>query len=320
MNNFWNNLKKPIMILAPMEDVTDVVFREIVVSCARPDVFFTEFTNCDGLMSEGFDEVSKRLKFTENQRPIVAQVWGKSPENYFKAAKLIKEMGFDGIDINMGCPVRDVVAQGSCSALINNHKLAEEIIEATLKGADGLPVSVKTRLGFRKIQTEEWFSFLLHFDLAEITVHGRVASEMSKLPANWEEIGKVAKLRDELRPKTLIIGNGDVTNYKEALEKCEKFGVDGVMIGRGIFNNLFAFDKSENPHVATKEELLNKLREHVILFDKTWGKKKDFNIMKKFFKIYVTGFPGASDLRAKLMEAKSKDEVLQIVDELGSNS
>lgn len=323
MKNFWTNLKKPILIQAPMEDVTDTVFRQIITKCGKlaspdgsrsgPDVFFTEFTNVEGMCSKGRDKVGKRFKFTEVERPIVAQIWGNNPKNYFEVAKLIKTMGFDGIDINMGCPEKSVIKKGSCAALINNHLLAKEIILATREGAGGLPIGVKTRIGIKEIKTEEWASFLLGFSLDALVVHGRTVAEMSDVPAHWDEIGKVVKLRDDMKVKTLIIGNGDVKDLNGAMEKYKKYKVDGVMIGRGIFDNPWLFNKNIDPTKISYQEKLELLIEHITLFDKTWGRTKNFSIMKKFYKIYVSGMPDANIFRNKLMELNSAQETLEFL-------
>lgn len=314
MKNFWLDLPKPFLVLAPMDDVTDTVFRQIVAKTARPDVFFTEFTNVEGLNSPGREAMLKRLKFTETERPIVAQIWGLQPNNFYKSAQLINKLGFDGIDINMGCPDHTVTKNGCCSAQIENPKLAKEIIRAVQKGSGDLPVSVKTRLGFKDLKTEEWIGYLLDLGLEALTIHGRIAREMSKYPANWKEIGKVVKLRNQKGVKTLIIGNGDVKNYQEAMEKCQEYGVDGIMIGRGIFHDPWAFNHSQEDH-HSKEERLKLLLGHTQLFVSTWGKTENFSILKKFFKIYVNGFEGASDLRTELMGTNSLEEVEKILAE-----
>src|SRR5579872_5862932 len=236
MTSLWHRLPKPIFSLAPMEDVTDTVFRQIICTTGKPDVFFTEFTNVDGVASVGHDVVARRLQYTEIEHPIIAQIWGMVPENYYKVAKELVERGFDGIDINMGCPQHDVTLHGACSALIKNHALAKEIIQATKEGVrdashppdvkrphpnpllkgegikkeENIPVSVKTRIGFKNIQTEEWIGFLLEQDLAVITVHGRTAAEMSKVPCHWDEIGKAVRLRDEWEKK---YSNSQINKY-----------------------------------------------------------------------------------------------------------
>ncbi len=313
MSNFWKKLNKPFTVLAPMDDVTDVVFREVVSKVARPDVFFTEFVSVDAVNSKGAEKQLRKFDFTINQRPIVAQIWGNNPENFYKTAKLLKKLGFDGIDINMGCPISKVIKRGSCSALINNHPLALEIINATKKGANGLPVSVKTRLGVKEIQTEKWFTFLLSQNLDAITIHGRTVAEMSKVPAHWDEIGKIVAFRDEFKKDTVIIGNGDVKSHMEVLEKTDLYKVDGVMIGRGVFQNLFVFEK--RPSQKNIQEMIKLLLAHAKLFDKVWGEEKNFAILRKFFKVYVSGFPGASNLRIKLMQVSNLKETEDTIHE-----
>lgn len=316
MKNFWEDLKKPILIQAPMDDVTDTVFRQIIAKCGRPDVFFTEFTNVEGMCSRGRDSVGKRLVFTEMEHPIVAQIWGMDPVKFLDTAKLLKKMGFDGIDINMGCPEKAVVKRGSCGALINNHSLAKEIILAVREGAGGLPISVKTRIGVKNIQTEEWIKFLLKFNLDAIIIHGRTVLELSDVPNHWAEIGKAVKLRQEMKSKTLIIGNGDIKSYGEAIEKYKKYKLDGIMIGRGIFGNPWIFNPNIKPENIFNQEKLKLLIEHVKLFNKTWGKTKNYSIMKKFYKIYISGMPDAKDIRMKLMEFKTAEETLKFLKSL----
>lgn len=317
MNNFWTQLKKPFFALAPMDAVTDVVFRQIVNEVASADVYFTEFTNVEGLTSKGKDSLMPRLLFKEEERPIVAQIWGKNPENYFRVAQMLEEIGFDGIDINMGCPDRAIIKNGSCGALINNPGLAKEIIDATKKGAPSLPVSVKTRIGFNKIVTEEWIGFLLDQNSAALTVHARTVREMSKVPAHWEEIKKVVEIRNMKKVDTLIIGNGDVEDRDDGLKKVKEYGVDGIMIGRGIFNNIHAFSKE--PHQKKDpQEMLNILLKHAQLYIDTWGESKSFIVLRKFFKIYASGFPDASDLRVQLMSTQNIEEVKQILHNFNS--
>lgn len=302
------------MILAPMEDVTDTVFRQIVLTCGRPDLFFTEFTNVEGLASEkGNIIVSQRLQFTNQEKPIIAQVWGKEPNHYFQAAIKIKEMGFDGIDINMGCPEKSVTKNGCCSALIQNHSLASEIIQATQEGSGGtLPVSVKTRIGFTTIVTDIWIPFLLSHKLSALTIHGRTAKEQSAVPCHWDEIGKAVDIRNQLQSQTLIIGNGDVLSVQEAKEKVDTYHVDGVMIGRGIFHNPYLFSERKREDIVQKE-FINLLRSHIDLYKTTWGSKKNYAVLKKYYKIYIQGFNGAQELREKLMLTTSYDEAEQLL-------
>lgn len=316
MMSIWQTLKKPIFMLAPMEDVTDTVFRQVLLKTGRPALFFTEFTNVDGLESQGREHVAKRLKFLKREKPIIAQIWGLKPNNFYKAAKEIKEMGYDGIDLNMGCPQKDVTSHGACSALIKNHSLATEIIKATQEGAGDLPVSVKTRIGFGTIQTEEWLGFLLTHNLAALTVHGRTVREMSKVPAHWDEIGKAVKLRDASGFDTLVIGNGDVMSLKEAEEKVKQYNLDGIMIGRGIFHNPWLFNPAVDPATKTLQERLQILHYHVSLYEKTWGANKHYPTLKKYFKIYLSGFDGASEIRTKFMETNTPEEALSLAKSL----
>lgn len=218
----------------------------------------------------------------------------------------------------MGCPVRKKVRRGACSGLINFPDHASEIIKATQAGAGNLPVSVKTRCGVSQWVTESWISHLLKHNLAAITVHGRIAKEMSHFPARWDEIVKAVALRNQIAPSTKIIGNGDVLSYQDGLDKINEFGVDGVMIGRGIFKNPWIFDPSINPEKITMAERMDLLRYHVELFEKTWGKNKNFHLLKKFFKIYVHGLPNASELRDQLVRVENAEEALALADKLST--
>ena len=314
--NFWKNLSKPIFVQAPMEDVTDTVFRQMIARYGRPDVFFTEFTNVDGMFSEGAEIVRQRLKYSEIERPLVAQIWGSKPDNFYKAATYIKELGFDGIDLNMGCPQKDVLKKGLCAGLIDNHDLAEHIIEATRDGAGGLPISVKTRIGLKDIRTEEWLGFLLGFNLAALTIHGRTAREMSDVPAHWDEIAKAVALRAELKKDTVLIGNGDVKSRQDGLEKIELFGVDGVMIGRGLLENPWVFSE-DNAHqdveLISREERLDTYADHVRLHAETWGATKHFERLKKYMKMYVRGFNGSSEIRTEIVACRNTDELISLL-------
>lgn len=315
MKSFWKDLNKPFFVLAPMEAVTDVVFRHVVASAAAPDVYFTEFTNATSFCSpKGSFSTRGRLDFTPDEQPIVAQIWGNNPEHYAIMGKALAKQGFAGIDINMGCPEKRITKNGACSALIENPELAAELIAAAR--TSGLPVSVKTRLGFKTQKTEEWASFLLKQNLVALTIHARTQKEMSKVPARWEEITKVVKLRGKLAPDTLIIGNGDVRNRQHGLELAQQTGVDGVMIGRGIFQNPFGLEKSPRPH--SREELLDLLNLHLDLFEKSdLEPPRKFAPLKRFFKIYIRDFPGASELRNQLMQTNDVKEVRQILASLG---
>lgn len=301
--------------MAPMEGVTDTVFRQIIASCGKPSVFFTEFTNVDGLFSKGKKEVEHRLLFEPMEKPIIAQIWGMKPENYTRAAELVERMGFDGIDINMGCPEKNVVKRGACAGLIHDQSLAAEIIAATREGSK-LPISVKTRIGIADIETEKWISFLLEQKLNALIVHPRTAREMSNVPVHWNEIEKIVALKQEISPGTLILGNGDIQNKFEAFEKIKRFDLDGVMIGRGIFHNPFFFDGGKTLEDLSIGERMDLLLRHSVLFEKTWGKDKHFAILRKFYKTYTLGLPNASELRQKFMGTENLDDVRNIVREI----
>lgn len=309
MKSFWHDLPKPFFVLAPMDAVTDTVFRHVVAKTARPDVYFTEFTNVDAFCSVyGKASTETRLRFTPDEQPLVAQIWGTNPEHFAQMAKGLAGMGYTAIDINMGCPVKDIIKKGSCSALIDTPALAAEIIAATKEG--GLPVSVKTRIGTKVQKTEEWIGFLLQQDIAALTVHARTAKEMSKVPARWEEIAKSVQLRNQIAPDTIIIGNGDVHDRQHGLELAAQTGVDGIMIGRGVFTNVFCFEQRPREH--SKKELLETLNHHLDLFEQTWP-ERPYAPLKRFFKIYVRDFDGASELRAALMDTKNIAEARELL-------
>ncbi|MEK7618477.1 MAG: tRNA-dihydrouridine synthase, partial [Patescibacteria group bacterium] len=409
MKNFWQNLTKPIFALAPMQDVTDCAFREIFAKYGRSSpllnpppqgeeikivplprgeglgeggfVMFTEFVNVDGLLHpEGFKRLKIDLEYTENQRPIVAQIWGRDPEKFYAAAKLIAQMGFDGVDINFGCPQDKEIAQKTCAALIREPELAGEIIEATIEGAkvnnpsqpplmvstsspqalrggdNHLPVSVKTRLGYSKTdEMQGWLTHLFKYPLAAITLHARTKQEKSKVPAHWEKIKEAVEIRDHMmigviarvsagggsasgttsdeailtpnrlsRPsdafgarndRTLIIGNGDIKSREEGLQRIKETGCDGVMVGRGAFGNPWLF-RADN-HQPSIEERLGIMLEHAELYEKMYKGIKSFVAMRKNFKAYISGFEGANELRAKLMETESAKEAQEVVRSFG---
>jgi tRNA-dihydrouridine synthase len=325
MKNLWIELRKPFFILAPMDDVTDTVFREIVSSVAPADINFTEFASVDGYCSPGRGSVERKLFVNQSEQnqgtPLVAQIWGQNPDNYYQTAKELTQSGlFAGIDINMGCPEKGICRRGCCGGLIKteNRDKAIEIIQAVKKGTAGkLPVSVKTRIGFNTIDTEAWVSRLLEQDIAALTIHGRTVREMSKVPAHWGEIGKVVRLRDKIAPDTLIIGNGDVQNRQQGLQLAQQYNVDGIMIGRGIFHDLFAF--AEEPPRKSLDDMFEILLKHVNLHEQTWHGGKSYEPLRKFFKVYVSAFPGASELRKQLMEAKTADETRAIVENYKSS-
>lgn len=323
MTNFWRQLSPPIFALAPMEDVTDTVFREIIADLSDPrylQVLYTEFTSVDGMNHPiGKNRVGERLIVNPSERKLlqeknirlVAQIWGTRPELFFKITKEIsQEYDFDGIDINMGCPVKNIVKNGACSALINEPNLAKEIILAT-KEATHLPVSVKTRTGIKTPITESWIATLMETKPAAVILHGRVQKQQSEGFADWSEIAKGAQIRNQLSPETIFLGNGDITSVSQGIEYAQKYGLDGVMIGRGIFHNPWFFNPGyTNPDKSAK---LQQLVKHTRLFEDTWKGRKNINILKRFYKIYTHDFQGASNLRASLMEAKTYEDVYEII-------
>lgn len=312
--NFWSELPRPFFILAPMEDVTDIVFRHVVSEAARPDVFFTEFTNTESFCHpEGIHSVRGRLTFSEDEQPMVAHIWGDKPDQFRETSIQLAKMGFKGIDLNMGCPVANVAKKGKGSGLILRPDVAAEIIQATKAG--GLPVSVKTRLGYYEIdEWKDWLKHVFEQDIANLSIHLRTRKEMSKVDAHWELIEAIKNLRDEIAPNTLLTINGDIPDRKTGLELAEKYGIDGVMIGRGIFHNPFAFEKEPREH--TSKELLDLLRLHLSLFNKYEKDEiRQFKSLRRFFKIYVHGIRGASELRHQLMNTQSIAEARALLDE-----
>lgn len=321
--NFWKHTNDPFFVLAPMEDVTDTVFREVVMSVSDPkilNILFTEFTSTDGLLdARGFEKVAQRLIVNPSENELrqkrntklVAQIWGNNPNKFLKTAQLITKMNhFDGIDINMGCPVKKVVKKASCSALIQFPELATDIINATQEGTH-LPISIKTRIGFNSVTTEPWISTLLKTHPAAITIHGRTQKQQSDGKADWNEIGKAIALRNKLSPNTKILGNGDVETYLDGQTKITEHKIDGVMVGRGIFKNPWMFNAAEQ--AIAIDERFRLLLLHTQLFEKTWGIQKNFNELKRFYKIYIHSFSGAGSIRAQLMECKNYHDVYTIL-------
>lgn len=318
--NIWKDTEQPIFALAPMEDVTDTVFREIILKISDMGVLnflFAEFISTDGLCHRiGKDRVSHRLKISDTERKllkekdvkIIAQIWGANPDKFYDSAKIIcSEYQFDGIDINFGCPVKKIVKQGGCSALIGKPELAKEIIAATIEGSN-IPVSVKTRTGLSKHITEEWISALLDTKISGLTLHGRTQKMMSEYAADWNEIGKASALIDGKIP---FLGNGDVWTLEDGYKKIEEYKVNGIMYGRGIFRNPWLFSKNQQDR--TPEEKLNLLWEHTNLFVNTWGNEKSFSILKRFFKIYTYNFEHAAEIRGDLMNCTNIEEVAKVL-------
>lgn len=324
--NFWENLKneksslgKPFTVLAPMANVTDWAFRQIIIETGKPDVFYTEFISSDGIVAVGKEKFKKELYFIENERPIVVQFFTSKPKNMYISAQLAVELGFDGIDINMGCPDKSVEKQGSGAALIKQPDVAVKIIREAVRGAGKIPISVKTRLGYDKPDTD-WIKTLLETEISSLAIHGRTRKELSRVPAHWDEIEKVADLGSSY--KKIIIGNGDVSSLEDLNKKAKVYGLDGIMVGRGIFDNpwFFSGKKIDDPGLRVKI-----LIKHLQNFEILWGENKNFDTMKRFFKIYINkwpasmGVPASKNLRVEMMKAKNKREALSIIDKYFSN-
>ncbi|MSR73322.1 tRNA-dihydrouridine synthase [Candidatus Parcubacteria bacterium] len=330
MKDFWKKLKeekiaqagalagkdgggfvRPIIALAPMANVTDAAFRRIIAKYGKPDVMWTEFVSADGLFMGGNKALMKDLIFSATERPIVAQFFTARPEMMKRAAQLARELGFDGIDINMGCPDRSIEKQGAGAAMIKNPALARAVLRAAKEGAGDLPVSVKTRIGFNKNELDTWLPELLAEEPAVITIHARTRKEMSKVPARWEEVKRAVEIRDRLKSKTLIFGNGDALDIVDAEKKAHESGADGVMLGRAIFGNPWLFAPEKMPSKIA--DRLKIMVEHTYLFEELLGETKNFAIMKKHYKAYVNGWDGAKELRVQLMEAETASQIEEIV-------
>lgn len=306
--NFWEKLPRPFFALAPMEDVTDVAFRTLIAKYSSPEIsriFYTEFTSADGLLladEPGKRKLMKKLQFSDAERPIVAQLFTAEPKHMEDAARLCKESGFDGFDINMGCPVNEVVRQNCGAALIKEPQKARELIRAAKRGFDG-PVSVKTRLGFNDDELETWLPELLAEEPAAVVMHARTRKDMSAVPARWERIERAVEIRDSLGSKALIVGNGDVKDLADGREKCAATGADGAMLGRAVFGNPWIFSgRTDEP---AREEKIAMLIEHIELFRSHMTGFVNDALMKKHFKAYIAGWDGAKELRTRLMEAPS---------------
>jgi nifR3 family TIM-barrel protein len=338
--NFWEKLPKPFVVVAPMADVTDAPFRRMIAKYSAhtrsdgtfggPDVMWTEFVSADGLIRatpEGKVKLMADLIYSEEERPIVAQLFSSNPAHMEQASALCFELGFDGIDINMGCPDKSIEKQGCGSAMIKTPEVARDIIAAAKLGAQGIPVSVKTRLGYHKDELETWLPHLLSCEPAAITIHARTRKEMSKVPARWDRVKRGVEIRDAFGVATRILGNGDALSLEDAYDKAEESGADGIMVGRVLFGNPWFFNPQKQlPHslvalptkgvdrekLVTKnrgaegvefislEERLSVMLEHTKLFEELLP-HKNFAVMKKHFKAYVNGFEGASTLRGELM-------------------
>jgi nifR3 family TIM-barrel protein len=318
MKSFWDTLPRPFFVLAPLANVTDASFRRLIAKYSKPngpDIMWTEFVSADGL-AKGHREVLMRdLVFDESERPIVAQFFTATPEYMEAAAALAQELGFDGIDINMGCPDKAIEKQGAGAKMILNPQNARAVVEAAKRGAPNLPVSVKTRLGYNKDILEEWLPEILKVEPVALTLHARTRKEMSKVPARWERVKRAVEIRNELGSSTLILGNGDVLDIEDARNKVEEAGADGAMLGRAVFGKPWLFSGKPQPEL---KERLQIAIEHTKLFEELLGDIKSFQLMKKHFKAYVEGFTGAKELRMRLMETKTASEVEQIINDFSS--
>jgi tRNA-dihydrouridine synthase len=318
-------MPKPFFILAPMDDVTDTVFRRVVADCAAPDYTMTEFVNVDGLKSAGRSKLIRKLGVEKDTVPVLAQIWGKTPEKFEAIAREISDgdiPGFSGIDINFGCPAKSEVRAGCCSALAQVHLRpnAEAMIVATLNGAkagkNNLPVSFKTRLGFDSIDYT-WHEFLLGFKPWMLTVHVRTTRQMSKVPAHWDAIAPILKLRNEISPETKIVLNGDIESHAQGLELAEKHGVDGIMIGRGIFHDPYCFSKEAPWKDMGRAQRIELFKKHVLLHDEVFPNgERPFSPLKKFAKVYINGFPGAAELRDKIMHTENVAEAMSVIESI----
>ena len=310
--NIWQELPRPFLILAPMEGVTDIMFRQIIAHAGRPNLFFTEFTNVSSYASEkGRKNALERLKIADSDSPIIAQIWGKNPEHFSETCRALESLGFSGVDLNFGCPDKHVNKAGGGAAMIKTPELAVECFRNAKKSTN-LPVSVKTRLGWSDpTEYQEWLSTLLNEHPAALTVHLRTKKEMSKVPAHYELIPKIIKLRNQISPETKLIINGDIKDKTHALELHQQFPeVDGFMIGRGVFANPYCFAD----HIPTRAELMQLLKLHLDLYEKQSQKYYiSYETLKHFFKIYVNNFPGAKELRTKLMETHSVSEAHEVL-------
>ncbi len=310
--NFWTKLPKPFFVLAPMANVTDAAFRRLIAAYGKPDVMYTEFVSANGLASPGQAALLHDLIYSESERPIVAQLFTGEPDKMFEAARLVAKLGFDGIDINMGCPDKNVMKQGAGASLMKKPELAAELMRAAKAGAPHIPLSIKTRIGDTKNTLSEWLPVLLAEKPAALIVHARTRKELSQVPARWETITEAVNIAKG--SGTLIIGNGDVLTIEDARAKAEATGADGIMIGRGIFGNPWLFNETKNAPASVAERLAVMV-EHTKLFMELLGDFKSFHIMRKHYKAYSNGFDGAKELRIKLMATENVTEVEEVVRE-----
>ncbi len=323
VSEYWQSFTPPIFALAPMENVTDTVFRRIVRQCGSPHVFFTEFTRVEQVAAYPRRGLPWRMRFREEEeRPLVVQIWGTNPELYHRSAAIIADLGYDGVDINMGCPVLKIRNKGSCSGLIVNPSLAAEIVQATREGArsggQGIPVSVKTRIGYDRPATEDWIGFLLQQQIDLLTVHGRTAYQESEGPVAYDEIARAVRLRDAVAPRTRILANGDIRSVVDGMRVISLTGADGVMIGRGIFADPFLFShlngRARNYNDLSADEKIGLMRRHILLHQDSWAGERNYDVLKRFYKIYLVGFDGAAELRERLNQTADYSSALREIE------
>jgi tRNA-dihydrouridine synthase B len=337
--NFWTKLKRPIVGLSPMDGVTDAAFRYMAAKTGKPSVIYTEFVNVEGL-ARGAVSMLDHFIFNKIERPIVAQIYGIETESFYKVALMACYLGFDGIDINMGCPANKVARRNSGAGLIRVPKQAKKIIrtvkQATKDWSEGmtlkeagirpkiinkftesadsypskkrkeLPVSVKTRTGIDQIIAEDWIKELLEEEPAAIALHGRTLKQMYSGEANWEVIGKVAKIVK--KTNTLFLGNGDIQSLEDARQKCKQYGTDGALVGRATCGNPWFFSDIE----PTIKERFKAALDHARCFEEM-SMKNAFFAMRKHLAWYCRGFDGARELRKELMQTNSSEEVEKVL-------
>ena len=357
--SFWHDIAQPIIGLSPMDGVTDPAFRLMVARYGKPDVQFTEFINVDEVC-HGVDAAWSQLRYDEIERPIVAQIYGADPDKFYQVAQVVCELGFDGVDINMGCPSKNVSARGCGAALIRNPPLAKEIIRAVQAGVrdwasghrldavglrprvvervkalasartgDGttprrpIPVSVKTRLGYDAVVIEDWAAVLLEERPAAISIHGRTLAQMYRGRADWDAIGRAAKLVRET--STLVFGNGDVESMDDLVRKVRDTRVHGVLIGRSALGNPWIFRAKARAKAAVSGSAVTELPpdvplqerfrvalEHARCFESLGGASR-FSAMRKHLGWYCTGFFKAAEVRAQMFRATSSCDVERIL-------
>lgn len=304
----WDASEKPLLLLAPLHEVTDAAFRETVAACGEPDIMFTEFTSVDGLSHPvARDRIIRRyLQRGEHEHKTAVQIWGNDPEKFREAAALSKELGFAGVDINTGCPDKAVVKQEKGGALLKDYARVIDLVAATIEGAGGLPVSVKTRLGFDSDIADAWIPALAESGVSAITLHARTVKEGSRVPARWDRIKELAP--GVRAAGVTFIGNGDVTSYADALARVADSGADGAMIGRAIFGNFWFFNpdiETANVPLAERLSVLSDLAER---FEARYGGFRSISVLRKHVKGLVHGFSGASELREQLMQCTTAAE------------